>query len=152
MQTWFCNSWKRFLLLFKKIIMVVILSSVKMESIIKIIQTCHAKFMKPDGEDTDDMRQNFPLAWVFSFIHRHLLQTFYHSVGALMKRQLKDLRLLLASFSSGRNPSVSDKFPRKLTEFLILEQSLFLYLQVIIPLPFLSLDWTKLLLFSGFLV
>lgn len=73
-----------------------------MENIIKIIQTCHAKFImficRHWDEDTGVVRKNFPFAWVFSSIHRHSSQTFYHSVGALMMRQLKDLSLLPACF------------------------------------------------------
>lgn len=73
-----------------------------MENIIKIIQTCHAKFImficRHWDEDTGVVRKNFPFAWVFSSIHRHSCQTFYHSVGALMMRQLKDLSLLPACF------------------------------------------------------
>lgn len=46
----------------------------------------------------------------------------------------------------------SDAFPRKFTDFLALEWSLFLFLQVILPLLFLYLHCTKLVLFYGFLL
>lgn len=45
----------------------------------------------------------------------------------------------------------SDKFLRKFTDFLALEQSLFLFLQVILPFSFLYLRCTQLVLFYGFL-
>ena len=134
--------------------MVVILASVKMESIVKIIQTCHAKFMKlvcRHGGDTEDMRQNFPFAWFFFplFTDTSNLLPQCWSTNEETVKGLEPPVCFLPQHQ--KSFSLSDKFPRKLAEFLTLGQSLFLFLQVIIPLPFLSLHCTKLLLFYGFL-
>ena len=91
----------------------VILSSVKMDSVIKIIGTCGAKFLKPlrrrggVGDGTDDRRQHFPFAWVFFLYSQTLMSDLLPQCWSTNEETIKALSLLLASFSSTRNPSAS---------------------------------------------
>lgn len=112
-QTWFCNLWKKFFCNF------VISEGGKhytnnSNMPCQINETCVHAWSGHTWRETE-----FHIClFFFPLLYYLWYQTFHHCIGALMKKQLKDLSLLLASFRSARNLSVSlINSPRNLQNF-----------------------------------
>lgn len=112
----------------------------------------HYVYMQALGGGHRCCEKEFPICLGFFLYSQTLMSNLLPQCWSTDDEVVKGLEL-----ASCLLPSVvletfrSDKFLRKFADFLALEQSWFLFLQVILPFPFLYLHCTQPVLFYGFL-